>query len=216
MNSGPRPCLVDVGFPLSGPRVRTSTSDLKRHAQHTALRARLRDDRRATQPPGADDLESSSNWAGVATTARTQGTLSGQRLSAVQPGPWRLAGRSSTVRVGPCIRSGGGAAATPRRHGSYSPRGCERRADTLYATRVGASVMLTGRNPPAVAGVPWWILFGQPSRHARRPFLRVGGQSASRRRCPSRNQIRARLAHDPITDSIAGVGTAGSRLKQSP
>ena len=36
MNSGPRPCLVDVGFPLSGPRVRTSTSDLKRHAQHTA------------------------------------------------------------------------------------------------------------------------------------------------------------------------------------
>jgi hypothetical protein len=36
VNSGPRPCLVDVGFPLSGPRVRTSTSDLKRHAQHTA------------------------------------------------------------------------------------------------------------------------------------------------------------------------------------
>jgi len=35
VNSGPRPCLVDVGFPLSGPQDRTSTSDLKRHAWHT-------------------------------------------------------------------------------------------------------------------------------------------------------------------------------------
>jgi Tn3 transposase DDE domain len=37
VNSEPRPCLIDVGFPLSGPQVRTSTSDLKRHAWHTAL-----------------------------------------------------------------------------------------------------------------------------------------------------------------------------------
>jgi hypothetical protein len=44
VNSGPRPCLVDVGFPLSGPRDRTSTSDLKRHAQHTARDADLRPD----------------------------------------------------------------------------------------------------------------------------------------------------------------------------
>ncbi len=36
MNSGPRPCLINVGFPLSGSQDRTSTSDLKRHAQHTA------------------------------------------------------------------------------------------------------------------------------------------------------------------------------------
>jgi len=36
VNSGPRPCLIDVGFPQSGPRDRTSTSDLKRHAWHTA------------------------------------------------------------------------------------------------------------------------------------------------------------------------------------
>jgi hypothetical protein len=28
VNSGPRPCLIDVGFPLSGPQVRTHTSDL--------------------------------------------------------------------------------------------------------------------------------------------------------------------------------------------
>ena len=28
VNSGPRPCLIDVGFPLSGPQSRTSTSDL--------------------------------------------------------------------------------------------------------------------------------------------------------------------------------------------
>ncbi len=36
MNPGPRPCLIDVGFPLSGSQDRTSTSDLKHHAQHTA------------------------------------------------------------------------------------------------------------------------------------------------------------------------------------
>jgi hypothetical protein len=36
VNSGPRPCLFDVGFPLSGPQVRTFTSDLKRHVRHTA------------------------------------------------------------------------------------------------------------------------------------------------------------------------------------
>jgi hypothetical protein len=35
VNSEPRPCLFDVGFPLSGPQVRTSTSDLIRHARHT-------------------------------------------------------------------------------------------------------------------------------------------------------------------------------------
>jgi hypothetical protein len=41
-----------------------------------ALRARLRDDRRATQPRSTDDLQSPSNWAGVAITARTQGSTS--------------------------------------------------------------------------------------------------------------------------------------------
>ncbi len=35
MNSEPRPCLISVGFPLSGPQVRTSTSDLIRHALRT-------------------------------------------------------------------------------------------------------------------------------------------------------------------------------------
>jgi hypothetical protein len=35
VNSGPRPCLFDVGFPLSGLQDRTHTSDLKRHARHT-------------------------------------------------------------------------------------------------------------------------------------------------------------------------------------
>ena len=48
VNSGPRPCLVSVGFPLSGSRDRTSTSDLNIRTWHTrsalALRARLRDD----------------------------------------------------------------------------------------------------------------------------------------------------------------------------
>jgi hypothetical protein len=43
VDSGPRPCLISVGFPLSGPQDRTSTSDLKRHARHTRRAgARLR------------------------------------------------------------------------------------------------------------------------------------------------------------------------------
>jgi hypothetical protein len=48
VNSEPRPCLFGVGFPLSGPQVRTHTSDLIRHALRTrrSLRDRLRDDRR--------------------------------------------------------------------------------------------------------------------------------------------------------------------------
>jgi len=35
VNSGPRPCLFSVGFPLSGSRDRTSTSDLNIRTWHT-------------------------------------------------------------------------------------------------------------------------------------------------------------------------------------
>ena len=38
VNSGPRPCLFDVGFPLSGLQDRIHTSDLNVRAQHTRLR----------------------------------------------------------------------------------------------------------------------------------------------------------------------------------
>jgi hypothetical protein len=41
VNSGPRPCLLDVGFPLSGPEVRTFISDLIHHARHTRLASGL-------------------------------------------------------------------------------------------------------------------------------------------------------------------------------
>ena len=56
MNSGPRPCLVDVGFPLSGPRVRTSTSDLKRHTWHTAPETP------ASQQPSSGLVFNRQNW----------------------------------------------------------------------------------------------------------------------------------------------------------
>ena len=35
VNSGPRPCLFNVGFPLSGLQDRTHTSDLNVRARHT-------------------------------------------------------------------------------------------------------------------------------------------------------------------------------------
>jgi hypothetical protein len=38
VNSGPRPCLFGVGFPLSGLQVRTYTSDLNIRARHTRSR----------------------------------------------------------------------------------------------------------------------------------------------------------------------------------
>ena len=40
VNSGPRPCLFDVGFPLSGLQDRTHTSDLNVRARHTPARLR--------------------------------------------------------------------------------------------------------------------------------------------------------------------------------
>ncbi len=39
VNSGSRPCLFDVGFPLTGLQDRTYTSDLNIRAQHTCLLA---------------------------------------------------------------------------------------------------------------------------------------------------------------------------------
>ena len=42
VNSGPRPCLFSVGFPLSGPRDRTSTSDLNIRTRHTRYGVALR------------------------------------------------------------------------------------------------------------------------------------------------------------------------------
>jgi hypothetical protein len=53
VNSGPRPCLFDVGFPLSGLQDRTHTSDLNVRARHTRLRAtrlRLREQVAASRP----------------------------------------------------------------------------------------------------------------------------------------------------------------------
>ena len=38
VNSGPRPCLFNVGFPLSGLQDRTHTSDLNVRARHTCAR----------------------------------------------------------------------------------------------------------------------------------------------------------------------------------
>ena len=54
VNSGPRPCLFDVGFPLSGLQDRTYTSDLNIRAQHTRIAATplgLRRRSRIPQPP---------------------------------------------------------------------------------------------------------------------------------------------------------------------
>ena len=61
--------------PIKGPSRAPAPGRTARRSPRSARpRARLRDDRRATQPRSSDDQESPSNWAGVAITARTQGT----------------------------------------------------------------------------------------------------------------------------------------------
>jgi hypothetical protein len=61
--------------PVKGPSRAPAPGRTARRSPRSARpRARLRDDRRATQPRSSDDQESPSNWAGVAITARTQGT----------------------------------------------------------------------------------------------------------------------------------------------
>ena len=78
---------------------------------------------------------------------------------------------------------------------SYSPCGCERRADTLCATQVGASVMLIGRNPPAVHGVRWWIAQRTPARlsvravPSPRDHVSLHGTAPTIIRCPCPGRI---------------------------
>jgi hypothetical protein len=80
VNSEPRPCLFDVGFPLSGLQDRTHTSDLNVRAQHT--RRRSTSSGSTTTASGLSSLPAGDRLAGyrehpVAITARTQGTLCG-------------------------------------------------------------------------------------------------------------------------------------------
>ena len=72
-----------------GPRPRADSAPI---AAAPRPRARLRDERRATQAPDTDDLQSPSIWAGVAITARTQA--------------WRLRRGRSPSRARPQLASG--------------------------------------------------------------------------------------------------------------
>ena len=66
--------------PIKGPSRAPAPGRTARRSPRSARpRARLRDDRRATQPRSSDDQESPSNWAGVAITARTQGSACATR-----------------------------------------------------------------------------------------------------------------------------------------
>jgi hypothetical protein len=100
----PRQCRV--------PPVRVPGQDFHLRSQHPYLahpraprpRARLRDDRRATQPPSSDDLQRPSNWVGVATIARTQ-----ERLTGRWRGPTRECCKSDQRRsLRPCRPRGPG------------------------------------------------------------------------------------------------------------
>jgi ferric uptake regulator family protein len=90
VNSEPRPCLFSVGFPLSGPQVRTSTSDLIRHALRTS-----------TSPYGlatkATGLPRSPSPAGPATLHNT--------LAAPIRGPVRFRNRVHPALSGRPLRT---------------------------------------------------------------------------------------------------------------
>ena len=81
VNSGPRPCLFDVGFPLSGLQDRTSTSDLSivpAHPRRLALRAR---------PPRRRSLSHP-------VVGRTHGHQRGEKMAAGGENRWPYLGRN--------------------------------------------------------------------------------------------------------------------------
>jgi hypothetical protein len=79
---------------------RANVSKVIRHERMSGRAGdRLRDDRRATQPRSSDDLERPSNWAGVAITARTQGSAYATQSRAVRDVP---KGRQERPVVDPC------------------------------------------------------------------------------------------------------------------
>jgi len=84
-NSGPRPCLFDVGFPLSGLQDRTYTSDLNVRARHTAAVDLMVD------PPGAVNA--------VAVTFRAD--LHGAIAHTLDPWRWPASSWATSVWVLP-------------------------------------------------------------------------------------------------------------------
>ena len=88
VNSGPRPCLIDVGFPLSGPQDRTSTSDLKRHAQHTATRYALRSTRHRQNPQSEKINYTQQPTRSGATSSRRAGATANRRAHQATGQQW--------------------------------------------------------------------------------------------------------------------------------
>jgi hypothetical protein len=136
VHSGPRPCLIDVGFPLSGPQDRTSTSDLKRHARHTApLRSPTA--RCASRPPAP--FVSYSNIVSCSVLALgTQQFRGHDRLTR----RWQR-GRSPQRREGTRISR----TPNPRRACSFESF-IRSRPASLTAARSAAAAISPVRRPP--------------------------------------------------------------------
>ena len=91
VNSGPRPCLIDVGFPLSGLQVRIHTSDLN-------VRARAHPSRRSRSP---------LTVAASASTARRCMSSRRNARAAVRPTRTRSTAASTRRRTQLATRRGG-------------------------------------------------------------------------------------------------------------
>ena len=104
--------------------------------------------------------------------------------------------------AGPCIGSGWRTAPTRRRpRSSYSPRGSEKRADTLCAMPADASTPIIELSPPAAANVRCWIglrtcfwlsVKGDSDRLVRRRPWRVALRRGRSARC-SRSRVGSLL-----------------------
>ena len=96
VNSGPRPCLFSVGFPLSGLQDRTSTSDLNIRTQHTHSPSRYAlgpVTTVAASPPtaGSGNIQTNNNRREVGP------------LQASTPGPLQVATPNGLSRQCPCL-----------------------------------------------------------------------------------------------------------------
>jgi hypothetical protein len=83
VNSGPRPCLIDVGFPLSGLQVRTHTSDLNVRAQHT----RLVPTELAYVEPHAQGLRPIQGWGILMIESEEKTVIRGRQVRLTSQGP---------------------------------------------------------------------------------------------------------------------------------
>jgi hypothetical protein len=119
VNSGPRPCLIDVGFPLSGPQDRTFTSDLNAMPGTPATPSGLRSAAGSTTTSAG--VFNRHRWVSFQPTLTFLNPCSGSTFA----GSWVTQARDGTSRDAPASHAGGRIWLRARRERLWAPSGRE-------------------------------------------------------------------------------------------